>query len=253
MRTYSGKMAMSRPGPALPASPLQWVFVCDMLHFQVHQSTPLFLPSSKWVLICDVLCFQAHQPTPLFSSPSASKSSFTMCHRSKLPNMVLPLPSLQSVYPCLLCFQAHQPTPPSFFPPVGEFLFMTCHISRFMNPLLLPPLQLVSCRLWHATFPSSSTHSSLFPPSSRWVLIYDVPHFQVHEPVSPSSPPVGEPLFVTGYISKLINPFLPLPFLQSVSPHLWHATFSSSSTCSSFHLPSSQWTVICDMLHFQAP
>ncbi len=160
-------MAMSRPRPALPASSLQSVSPC--LWHAMFPSSPthssLFLPSSKWGLICNVPRFPAHQPAPLIFSPSASESLFTMCHRSKLPNMLLPLPPLQLVSPCL----------------------------------------------WHVTFPSSSTCSSLFLPSSRWVLICDVPRFQTHEPAPPSSPPVGEPSFVTCYISKLMNLLLPLP------------------------------------------
>src|SRR5216684_2603055 len=56
----------------------------------------LFLPSSSCLLICDVPHFQAHQPAPPSSSPPVGESS-AMCHISKLTNLLLPLPPLQSV------------------------------------------------------------------------------------------------------------------------------------------------------------
>src|SRR5258708_30262177 len=69
-------------------------------------------------------------------------------------------------------------------------------------------------------FPGSPTHPSLFLPSSRQVLICDVPHFQAHKPAPPPpSPPVGES-FVTCHIFKLMNALLPLPPFQWVSPCL---------------------------------
>src|SRR5216684_216415 len=78
--------------------------------------------------------------------------------------------------------------------------------SSLTHSSFLPPLQQVSPRLCHATFPSSPTCSS---------------------------PPTSESLFVTCHVPKLNNPLLPLPPLQRVSPHLCHATFPSSPTCSS--------------------
>ncbi len=69
-------------------------------------------------------------------------------------------------------FEAHQLTPPSSSPPVGESLFIMRHALKLTKLLLpLPPFQLVSPHLWCAMFWSSPTHSSLFIPSSCWVLI----------------------------------------------------------------------------------
>jgi len=133
---------------------------------------------------------------------------------------------LPSSWWVLICdvphFRAHQLAPPSFSPPDGESLFVTCHILKLTNPLLpLPPLQQVSPRLWCAMFQSSPTHSSLFLLFSKWVLIYNVPHFKAHQPAPPSFPPlVSESPFMMCHISKLTNPLL-LPPLQSVSPCLW--------------------------------
>src|SRR5712692_9318487 len=65
-----------------------------------------------------------------------------------------------------------------------------------------------------------------------------MPHFKAHQPAPPSSsPPVGESSFVTCHVSKLTNSLLPLPPLQSVSPHLCPATFRSSKTRSSLSSP----------------
>src|SRR5258707_861742 len=78
-------------------------------------------------------------------------------------------------------------------------------------------LQLVSPHLCHAAFRSSPTHSSLFLPSSEWVLVCDVPFFEAHQPFPPSSsPPVGESSFVSCRVSKLTNLLLPLPRLGGV-------------------------------------
>ena len=64
------------------------------------------------------------------------------------------------------------------------------------------------------------------------------PCFQAHQPAPPSSsPPGSESLFVTCHVSQLTNLFLPVPPLQSVSPHLWCAIFPSSPTHSSLFLP----------------
>ena len=130
-------------------------------------------------------------------------------------------------YTTTYCSPAHKPasSPPS--PPVGESLFVTCYVSKLTNLLLcLPPLQQVSHCLWHATFPSSLTCSSLFLPSSSWVLICDMPCFQAHQPAPPSSSPPGcKSSFVTCHISKLTNPLLSL-------------------------LPSSSWVLICDVPYF---
>src|SRR5258708_561575 len=82
-------------------------------------------------------------------------------------------------------------------------------------------LQLVSPHLWPAPVRSSPTHSSLFLPSSEWVLVCDLPSFEAHQPAPPSSsPPVAESSFVICQASKLTNSLLPLPPLQRVSPCL---------------------------------
>src|SRR5258708_35243115 len=52
-------------------------------------------------------------------------------------------------------------------------------------------------------------------------------------------PPVSEPS-VMCHVSKLMNGFLPLPPLLSVSPCLQRAMFLSSPTHSSLFLPSSE-------------
>src|SRR5260370_16679233 len=75
-----------------------------------------------------------------------------------------------------------------------------------------------------------------------------VPHFKAHQPTPPSSsPPASESSLVMCHASKLTNPFLPLPPLQLVSPHLCCAAFQSSPTCSSLFLPlaSESSLVIC--------
>src|SRR5258707_3105817 len=102
-------------------------------------------------------------------------------------------------------FEAHQPTPPSSFPPASESSFVMCHASKLTNPFLpLPPLQLVSPRLCRATFQSSPTCSSLFLPSSKSVLVSDVPHLQPHQAAPPSSsPPVDQCSFVLSHSSEL--------------------------------------------------
>src|SRR5260221_279985 len=48
------------------------------------------------------------------------------------------------------------------------------------------------------------------------------------------------PRFAMCHISKLTNPFLPLPPLQKANPHFQHAIFPSSPTCSSSSPPSQQ-------------
>src|SRR5260370_11989709 len=69
-------------------------------------------------------------------------------------------------------------------------------------------------------FQGSPPRPSLFLPSSRQVLVCDVPHFQAHKPTPPPlSPPVGES-FVTCHVFKLTNALLPLPPFQWVSPCL---------------------------------
>src|SRR5229473_3201995 len=140
------------------------------------------------------LSLKLNQPTPPSSSPPVGESSFVSCHVSKLTNLLLPLPPLQQMSPHLQCatfrsslthsslflpstwcvlifvvphFKAYQPAPPSSSPPASESLLVTCHASKLTNPFLpLPPLQLVSPCLCHATFQSSPTCSSLFLPSS---------------------------------------------------------------------------------------
>src|SRR5260370_21878438 len=115
------------------------------------------------------------QPVPPSSSPPIGESSFVLCRVSKLTNLLLPLPPLQQVSPCLRCatlrssltcsslflpsnwcvlicvmpcFKAHQPAPPSSSPPASESSLVTCHASKLTNPFLpLPPLLLVSPRL----------------------------------------------------------------------------------------------------------
>src|SRR5258707_11051452 len=113
----------------------------------------------------------------------------------------------------MLRFEAHQPTPPSSFPPASESSFVTCHASKLTNPFLpLPPLQLVSPHLCRAAFRSSPTRSSLFLPSSKSVLVCDVPRFEAHQPAPPSpSPPVGESSFVTSDASQRTHPLFPRP------------------------------------------
>ncbi len=109
-------------------------------------------------------------------------------------------------------------------PLVSESSFVTCYVSKLTNWLLpLPPLQQVSPHLQCATFPGSPVHSSLFHPSSKWILIYDghrfnhssppmcsslflpsswwvlvcdVPHFRAHECAPPFPPQVAEQSFV---------------------------------------------------------
>src|SRR5216684_3125648 len=117
-------------------------------------------------------------------------------------------------------FRAHQCAPP--FPALQRVSPLMSHVSKLMNGLLPhPPLLLVSPRLQCATFLSSPTRSSLFLPSSKSVLVCDVPRFEAHQPTFPSSsPPVSESSFMTCHVSKLTNSLLPLPPLQSVSPHL---------------------------------
>src|SRR5258708_10760728 len=105
---------------------------------------------------------------------------------------------------------------PLFLPLVGESLFAMFHVSKATS-----------------SFPPSSS-----PPASESSFVCDVPHFQTHWPTPPSFlPPVSESSFVTCHVSKLTNPLFPLPPLQEVHPHLWHATFPSSLTCSSLLPP----------------
>src|SRR5258708_40246921 len=74
-----------------------------------------------------------------------------------------------------------------------------------------------------------------------------------NQPTPPSSsPPASESLLVTCHASKLTNPFLPLPPLQLVSPHLCRAPLQSSPTYSSLFLPSSLSVLICDLPCFAA-
>src|SRR5260370_1252449 len=86
-----------------------------------------------------------------------------------------------------------------------------CHVLKLTNPLFpLPPLHLVSPHFLPAIFLSPPTHSSLFLPSSKCVLICDMLCFEAHQPAPPSSsPPVSESSFVTCHISKLTNSLLP--------------------------------------------
>src|SRR5258707_707953 len=143
--------------------------------------------------------------------------------RTSLTHSSLFLPSNWCVLVCIVPhFKAHQPTPPSSSPPASESSLVTCHASKLTNPLLpLPPLQRVIPRLCRSLFPSSQTNSSLFLPSSEWVLVCVVPCFKAPQPAPPSSsPPVGESSFVSCRVSKLTNPLLPLPPLQRVSPRL---------------------------------
>src|SRR5229473_1098206 len=121
------------------------------------------------------LSLKPNQPTPPSSSPPVGESSFVLCRVSKLTNLLLPLPPLQQVSPCLRCatlqsslthsslflpsnwcvlvcvvphFKAYQPAPPSSSPPASESLLVTCHALKLTNLLLpLPPLQLVSPHL----------------------------------------------------------------------------------------------------------
>src|SRR5216684_8979449 len=98
-----------------------------MPRFQAHERPPPSSLSVSESSFSDALHFQAHQPAPLSSSPPESEPSFVTCHVSKLTNLLLPLPPLQLVSPC---------------------------ISRLTNPLLpLPPLQLVSPRVSRLTNP----------------------------------------------------------------------------------------------------
>src|SRR5229473_3922247 len=104
---------------------------------------------------------------PLFL-PLVGESLFAMFSVSKATSSFPPSsssPASEFSFICnVLHFQTHWPTPPSFLPPVSESLFVTCHISKLTNPLFpLPPLQEVRPHLWHATFPSSLTRSSLLP------------------------------------------------------------------------------------------
>src|SRR5258708_8402216 len=63
---------------------------------------------------------------------------------------------------------------------------------------------------------SSPTRSSLFLPSSKCVLICDVPHFEAHQPAPPSSsPPACESSFVTCHVLKLTNSSSSPPAFQS--------------------------------------
>ena len=79
----------------------------------------------------------------LIMSCSYFCSGFSMFHVSKLTHLPLPLPPLQQVSPCS---------------------FAMCCISKLTSQLLpISSLQWVSPHLWHATFPSSLTHSSLLP------------------------------------------------------------------------------------------
>src|SRR5713226_6990951 len=65
-----------------------------------------------------------------------------------------------------------------------------------------------------------------------------MPRFEAHQLALPSSfPPGSESSFVTCHVSKLTNSLLPLPPLQSMSPHLCPATFRSSKTRSSLSSP----------------
>src|SRR5258708_14079325 len=112
----------------------------------------------------------------------------------------------------MLRFKAHQPAPPSSSPPASESLFAMCHASKLTNPLLpLPPLQLVSPHLCRAAFQSSPTRPSLFLPSIKWVLIFDLPCFEAHQPALPSSSPlVPQSSFVMSQVSTPANPLFPL-------------------------------------------
>src|SRR5229473_3296240 len=81
-----------------------------------------------------MLCFQAHQPTPSSSSPLAGESSFTMCCVSKLTSLVLPLPPLQQVSPCLQ-YVMFPSSPAHFSPLVSESSSVMWHVSKLTNPL----------------------------------------------------------------------------------------------------------------------
>src|SRR5216684_3108476 len=64
---------------------------------------------------------------------------------------------------------------------------------------------------------SSPSHSSLFLPSSRLVLVYDMPCFEAHQAAPPSSsPPVGESSLVTCHVLKLTNPLPPPVVLLAI-------------------------------------
>src|SRR5258707_8743166 len=106
-------------------------------------------------------------------------------------------------------------------------------------------------------FPNSPTSSFLFLPSSKRVLVCDVPHFQAHQCTPPSSTPpaseslftmaidliiqapqcappssslpVGESLFVMCHISELMNALLPFP-LKLLSSHLCLQPVISATT-----------------------
>src|SRR5258708_27472944 len=82
--------------------------------------------------------------------PLVSESSFTMCRRCAAYLSSSPPVGESSD---ILCFQAQECTPPSSSPPASD-----------------------SC-LRCAVFPSSQMHSSLFLPSSEWVLICNMLHF----------------------------------------------------------------------------
>jgi hypothetical protein len=211
----------------LNSSSCQWV-LCDVSHYWVHSHAPpssfppasefslfamchrskltyallLFLPFSQWFL-CDVPHFQAHSHTP----PSSFLQQVIPClWCPTFPNWPahssIFLPSSKWVLICNMpCFEAHQPTPPTFSPSASESLFAMCHISELINPLLpLPPC--LQCTM----FLSSSTHSPLFLPFSKWVLICNVPHFRALQHASPFfSPPASKSCFVTCNVSELTN------------------------------------------------
>jgi hypothetical protein len=174
----------------LPSS--MWVLVCVMPHFQAHQPVSplqwvspdlwcavfpssithfsLFLHSSKWVLVCDVPHFKAYQPAPFSFSPPGNESSFVLCHVFKLTNLFLPVsPSSKWVIVCdMPCSQAHQWWPTHSSLPPSSWWVLICVMPHLQAHQPVPPLQQVSCHLWHAMFLSSITCSSLFLPSRKW-------------------------------------------------------------------------------------
>src|SRR5258708_7430306 len=80
-----------------------------------------------------------------------------------------------------------------------------------------------------------------------------MPRFEAHQPTPPSSfPPAGESSFVLCHVSKLTNPFLPLPPLQFVTLQFHLAMLQSSPSHSSLFLPSSSSAPDCDMPCLQA-
>src|SRR5258708_2979724 len=97
-----------------------------------------------------------------------------------------------------------------------------CHASKLTNPLLpLPPLHLITPLFSLPNFQTSPTRSSLLLHPSLYAFISLVPSFKAHHPFTPSSPPpICDSSFLVSHPSKLTNPFLPLPPLQLVSPHL---------------------------------